>query len=132
MFCYSIINLGNHFFLPIKSELIDGFWRSRCLNNHIDLSNMIGIFASGATASLVGKIGTKNLFFKHWYFRSQFCAIYRQKLTIGLLCFFIEWCLTIMHKKIQVNPIKIEGVASIFAKTFCSSNIFVRSVVFQK
>ena len=62
MFCYFIINLGNHFFLPIKSELIEGFWCSRCLNNNIDLSNMIGIFTSSATASLVAKIGTKIFF----------------------------------------------------------------------
>ena len=62
MFCYSVINLGNHFFLPIKSELIEGFWCSRCLKNNIDLSNMIGIFTSSATASLVAKIGTKIFF----------------------------------------------------------------------
>ena len=31
------------------------------LNNHIDLPNMIGSFASGANASKVAKIGTKYL-----------------------------------------------------------------------
>ena len=55
--------------LPISSEIIDGFWHSRCLNDCIDLFYMIGSFASGANASLVAKIGTKDL--------STSCSIYR-------------------------------------------------------
>ena len=46
--------------LPISSEIIDGFWCSRCLNDGIDLLYMIRSLASGATNSLVVKIGTKD------------------------------------------------------------------------
>ena len=35
--------------------MIDRFWCSRCLNNCIDLPNMIGSFESGATTSIVAK-----------------------------------------------------------------------------
>ena len=48
--------------LPIESEITDWFWCSRCLNDHIDLPNMIGSFASGVTASMVAKSGTKKIF----------------------------------------------------------------------
>ena len=47
--------------LPMYSEIIDGFWHSRCLNECIDLFYMIGLFASGAHASLVAKYGTKEI-----------------------------------------------------------------------
>ena len=40
---------------------VDRFWCLRCLNDHINLLDMIGSLASGATASLVGKNGTKKL-----------------------------------------------------------------------
>ena len=40
---------------------MDVFWCSRCLNNRIDLPNMIWTFASGTTASLVANNVTKKL-----------------------------------------------------------------------
>ena len=49
------------FAVPISFEIMDGFWCSRGLNNHIDLPNMIGTFASGANASLVAKNWTKKI-----------------------------------------------------------------------
>ena len=49
------------FALPISPEIMDGFWCSRCLNNRIDLPDMIGTFASGANASLVAKNLTKKI-----------------------------------------------------------------------
>ena len=39
----------------------DGFWCSRCLNDHVEVPDMIGSLPSGATASLVAKNGTKKL-----------------------------------------------------------------------
>ena len=48
--------------MPIKSEIMDRFGHSRCLNDCIDLTNMIGSCASSANASLVAKIGTKCIF----------------------------------------------------------------------
>ena len=39
----------------IKSEIMDGFWSSRCLNDRIDLPDKIGSFLSGATTSMVVK-----------------------------------------------------------------------------
>ena len=43
--------------------MMDGFLYSRCLNNYINLSNMIETFTSGATTSLVAKNRTKNISF---------------------------------------------------------------------
>ena len=45
--------------IPKESEIIDGFWHSRCLNNINDLLYMIESFVIGANASLVAKNGTK-------------------------------------------------------------------------
>ena len=39
--------------LCLKSEIMDGFWSSRCLNSHIDLPNKIGSFLSGTTTPMV-------------------------------------------------------------------------------
>ena len=41
---------------------MDRFWCLRCLIDHIDLPEMIGLFASGATADLVAKNGTRKNF----------------------------------------------------------------------
>ena len=50
-----------HFFsrLSIKSKLMDGFWCSRCLNNFINVPNMMGSFSGGATTPLVVKSWTQ-------------------------------------------------------------------------
>ena len=45
---------------PLESEIMDGFWCSRSLNDRIGLLNMIGSFASGTTASIVAKNWTNN------------------------------------------------------------------------
>ena len=54
-----------HFFsrLSLKSEIMDGFWSSRCLNDHIDLPDKIGSFLGGAATPMVVKNGTEKLFF---------------------------------------------------------------------
>ena len=49
-------------FLFIKSEIMDGFWSSRCLNDPVDLPDKIGSFLSGAATSMVVKNGTKKTF----------------------------------------------------------------------
>ena len=49
----------------IESKIIDVFLCSRCLNDNIDLPNMIGSFASDATASLVAENGRKEL--SQWF-----------------------------------------------------------------
>ena len=41
---------------------MDRFWYSRCLNDHINLMDMIRSLASGANAFLVAKNGTKKDF----------------------------------------------------------------------
>merc|ERR1711984_28888 len=48
-------------FLCIKSEIMDGFWSSRCLNDRIDLLDKIGSFLSGSTTPMVVKNGTKKI-----------------------------------------------------------------------
>ena len=45
--------------MPIDSEIMDGFWHSRCLNNRIKVADMMRLFPGGATTPLVVKIGTK-------------------------------------------------------------------------
>ena len=47
--------------MPIDSEMMDGFWHSRCLSDCINLLNMIGTFLSGTTNYVVAKIRTKDL-----------------------------------------------------------------------
>ena len=41
--------------LCLKSEIMDGFWSSRCLNDRIDLPDKIESFLSGATTPMVLK-----------------------------------------------------------------------------
>ena len=62
--CYSsyVTNLQNRDRINLKSEIMDGFWSSRCLNDRIDLPDKIGLFLSGAATSIVVKNGTKKNF----------------------------------------------------------------------
>ena len=55
--------------LPISPEIMDRFWCSRCLNDHIEASHMMGSLASGTTNSLVAKIWTKDLATSCWVYR---------------------------------------------------------------
>ena len=96
-YSYYVMNLQNHTFLPIKSELMDGFWHSRCLNDHIDLPNIIRSLASGANASLVAKNWTKKTF-------------QTLQFSITILCYleaeidyrpFILFCRVVFHNYAQ-------------------------------
>ena len=83
--------------LPIESEIMDGFWCSRCLNDRIDLPDMIGSFASGATASMVAKSGTKKIIPLLRNFNRDF-ALSRGKIWLWLFynffCVMIPWFYT--------------------------------------
>ena len=46
----------------LSQSFDNGFQCSSCLNNRIEVPDIIGSFASGATASLGAKNGTKQLF----------------------------------------------------------------------
>ena len=48
---------------------MDRFWCLRCLKDQIEVCDMISSFASGATNSLVAKIGTKDLATSCWVYR---------------------------------------------------------------
>merc|ERR1712030_140760 len=48
--------------LCLKSEIMDGFWSSRCLNDPIDLPDKMRSFLSGAATPMVVKTGTKKTF----------------------------------------------------------------------
>ena len=48
--------------LCLKSEIMDRFWSSRCLNDRINVPDKIASFSSGATTSMVVKNGTKKTF----------------------------------------------------------------------
>ena len=45
--------------LLIESKIMDEFLCSRCLNSHINLSDLIRLFSSGTTSSLVAKMELK-------------------------------------------------------------------------
>ena len=47
------------FALPISPEIMDRFWCSRCLNDRVEVPDMMRLFAGGATTPLVVKIWTK-------------------------------------------------------------------------
>ena len=49
------------FTLPISPEIMDRFWCSRCLNNRIEVPDIIGSLASGTNALLVAKNGTRKI-----------------------------------------------------------------------
>ena len=55
----SFTNFASYIYSPISPEIMDGFWCSRCLNNHIKVPDMMRLFAGGATTPLVVKILTK-------------------------------------------------------------------------
>ena len=55
------LKIWPHLAESIESQIMDGFWCSRCLNDHINLPDMIGSFASGAIAFIVAKNWTKTL-----------------------------------------------------------------------
>ena len=50
-----------HLAQSIESEIMDRFLYSRCLGNHIELTDMIGSFGSSANASMVAKNGIKDI-----------------------------------------------------------------------
>ena len=56
-------SVGHEFYislaLPISPEIMDGFLCSRCLNDRIEVPDMMGLFAGGATTPLVLKIWSK-------------------------------------------------------------------------
>ena len=57
------VSVGYKFYiqlaLPISPEIMEGFWCSRCLNDRIEVPDMMRLFAGGATTPLVVKIWTK-------------------------------------------------------------------------
>ena len=55
------LNIFSHLAQSIESEIIDRFLYSRCLGNHIELTDMIGSFANSANASMVAKNGIKDI-----------------------------------------------------------------------
>ena len=58
------VSVRNEFYislaLPISPEIMDRFWCSRCLNDRVEVPDMIRLFAGGATTPLVVKIWTKH------------------------------------------------------------------------
>ena len=78
----------------------------------MDPANMIRLFVNGTIASLMAKTGRKENFSNMTIFEDNFAEA---KIIIGLFLIFIECCLKIMHKKVQVYSTIIEGLLVIFA-----------------
>ena len=93
--------------LWIKSSPVDRFWCLRWLSNYIDLPDMIRLFASGATNSLVAKIWTKDL--------ATSCSVYRFS-TYGRI-----WCSRCLNNRINV-PNMIRSFASSATASLVAKN----------
>ena len=92
-YCFFLFH-GLDFVLSISSEIMDGFWCSRCLYNHIDAPDMMGSFSGGATTPLVVKIWTKQPRVKIENSRNFDCnfALSRGKIWLRLFYdFFALW-----------------------------------------
>ena len=103
--------------MPIDSEIMDIFWCSRCLNNCIEVPNMMRLFAGGTATPLVVKIWTKQPWVKienSCNFDCNF-ALFRGKIWLWLFYnFFLRYGSKILHKNSQVIVTKNEGVTAIF------------------
>ena len=77
--------------LPISPEIMDIFWCSRCLNDRIKVSDMMRLFAGGATTPLVVKIWTKQPWVKIEYLRNfdRNFALFKGKIWLWLFYNFI-------------------------------------------
>ena len=60
-FCAKMLKKSTSLLQAIESRIMDRFWCSSCLNNSINLPDMIGSLASGANTSLMAKNGTKKI-----------------------------------------------------------------------
>ena len=102
--------------LPISSEIMDGFWCSRCLNDRIEVPNMMRLFSGGATTPLVVKIWTKQPWVKIENLRifdHNFSPL-RGKIWLYLFYHFLGYGSKILHKKSEVILTKNEDVTVIF------------------
>ena len=90
------------FALPISPEIMDIFWCSRCLNNCIEVPDMMRLFAGGATTPLVVKIWTKQPWVKienlHNFDRNF--ALFRGKIWLWLFYNFIYLMVLKFYTKI--------------------------------
>ena len=74
---------------------MDRFWCSRCLNDRVEVPDMIRLFAGGATTPLVVKIGTKQPWVKIEYSRNfdRNFALFGGKIWLGL--FYNFFCVMV-------------------------------------
>ena len=77
--------------------IMDGFWCLRCISNHIDLPNTIGLFAAGTTNPLVAKTWTKYFFYAFmisiailWYLEAKFEYSYFKYFFIWVSQFYTQ------------------------------------------
>ena len=102
--------------LPISPKIMDVFWCSRCLNDHIEVPDIVILFAGGTTIPLVMKIWTKQPWMKienlHNFDRNF--AVCRGKIWLWLFYIFLHYGYNILDKKFQVISSKNEGVTLIF------------------
>ena len=107
----------NKIFLSIKSEIMERFWCLRCLNNHIEVPDLIRLFAGCTTTPLVVKIWTKQPWVKIEYSRNfdRNFALFRGKIWLWLFYnFFLRYRSKFIYKKCQVIWTKNEGMTEIF------------------
>ena len=112
LLCQLLWNCCTILALPIESEIMDGFWWFRCLNDRIDLPDMIGSFASGTTASMVAKSGTKKIIPLLWIKSSPVEGF---------------WCLRCLNDSIEV-PDMIGSFASSATASLTSGQILMFEV----
>ena len=97
----SCCSMGHKFYiqlaLPISPEIMDGFWCSRCLNDRIEVPEMMRLFAGGAITPLVVKIWTKEPWVKIEILCNFHCNFILFKGNIWLGLFYNFLCVVVLR-----------------------------------
>ena len=81
--------------LPISPEIMDRFWCSRCLNDRVEVPDMMRLFAGGATTPLVVKIWTKQPWVKIENWHKFVCNFVLSRGKIWLCLFYNFFCIVV-------------------------------------
>ena len=76
--------------LAISPEIMDGIWFSRCLNDRIEVPDMMRLFAGGTTTPLVVKI-------EYWHNLNRNFALFRGKIWLWLFYNLDPWTSKSIH-----------------------------------
>ena len=100
---------------------MDRFWCSRCLNDRIEVPDMMRLFAGGATTPLVVKIWTKQPWFEieNLHNFDYYFALSRGKILLWLFYTFLLRS-HVIPQKYQVISLKNKCQTSFFVISYLS------------